>query len=309
VSGSGWDNSLGVPVLVSEREPTTPWNDCTWASGTMFGNAETLGIYPPKRATYEALRAASGDLGFSNMADLVKGMTKLWGWTGKVVGTWAALESALASKGAATIVQGMYGALPTHYRRWQPNFLGPHAVYVQRLSTSLWIEDPLALWGYSGEVISLADVKSFFTGLGGAQAMLGRVGGRDMLVIEEVHLNPKGAVIFRIAPGATVRGWDPARPGKPIKTNTWANGSGAHYDAMVNVSWPGTSPAPVPHGTFLRCIDGFYAGLLIAPSEVIEGDTGKWYTQADMDAQLARIEGIKAKNAEIKALSTDIEDD
>lgn len=90
----------------------------------------------------------------------------------------------------------------------------------------------------------------------------------DMLVVSEAtkFAAPR---TWRAKAGQTLRGYSPAQPGKVVKTVTFATATPALADATVYVSYPGTSPAPVPNGgPFLRVTDGAFAGLLIVASLV-----------------------------------------
>lgn len=75
---------------------------------------------------------------------------------------------------------------------------------------------------------------------------------------------PDGPRTVTIPAGTTLAGYDPAQPGRTLKTSTWTNGSSMHADAEASVAWIGTGTAPIPKGgPFLRITDGVYAGLLV----------------------------------------------
>jgi hypothetical protein len=92
----------------------------------------------------------------------------------------------------------------------------------------------------------------------------------DALMLAVVTRQPfPTPVIWRVAAGTTLRGYDPAQPGKVAKEMRFASDSLAHATARVGVSWPGTSPAPIPRGyPFLEVSDGAFAGLLIVEAQV-----------------------------------------
>ena len=158
------------PAHVTETDERV-WNDCTWASATMWIDKLTGGAVTVDR---EKLRAASGDAtGGSSLGDVVRGARKLLG-----LDLEAAREERLSmgdlldrlAAGGGAIVQGSYSALPSHLTRHDPGFAakGPaasgHAVYVgplDRATGRVWWDDPLAPAGGSGEWISVKDLKRF----------------------------------------------------------------------------------------------------------------------------------------------------
>lgn len=175
--------SVYIPVLVSEREPRPPWTDCTWCSGVMLANgAAGTTWYPPTRAEYEALRAASGDLiGGSTITDLTRGMLTRYGWAGRVVDTWT--QICTVPIGTVLAIQGSMGAIGAHYRRWDSSFTGAHCAAVVRTGQdSWWWLDPLAPAGYPGEPIPLLTLRAYFTGLAGAEAMTAPTSSRPGFV-------------------------------------------------------------------------------------------------------------------------------
>lgn len=93
--------------------------------------------------------------------------------------------------------------------------------------------------------------------------------GGDMLGIVTATLLEGAPRQFSIPAGTTLNGYDPARPGKAIVSQTFPTGSSAPADARVRVEWPDVSPLPIPNGyPFLRCTAGIYAGLLVVESYV-----------------------------------------
>lgn len=106
---------------------------------------------------------------------------------------------------------------------------------------------------------------------------------------------PGGNATFRIPAGATISGYDPAKPGAPVKTNTWTKASQATASARAFVTWSGTTNPPIPKGgPFLEVIDGYYAGLLIVEAKVsvTPPPDPTPYSQADLDR--SRSEGVAA---------------
>lgn len=138
-----------------------------------------------------ALRQASGipQSEGTNFAAMDRAITALFGaqlggllyseanGTGNRQMTGAQLKAYLA-KGGGVVACGYYKDLPTHYRRWSPNFGGGHAAYVQGVGDTLRWFDPLAagdasyrgeamtwdvLWGFIWTSGSMDPTKNFVT--------------------------------------------------------------------------------------------------------------------------------------------------
>lgn len=75
---------------------------------------------------------------------------------------------------------------------------------------------------------------------------------------------------FTIPANTTLYGYDPAQPGKPVRSfGPSPTASGANADSTDNVAWYQTSSPPVPRGgPFLHVVDGALAGLLVVASLV-----------------------------------------
>lgn len=181
------------PPQCTEREPDGSWEDCTWASGVMLWNAVNgKAVVPSTRKEYEALRVAGGDGPAekpgdgSNLAQLQVGMEERYGWAPTRIGppgaphpSFATLMQHLDKPGDCAVVQGLMGAWPAshHWNRWDRQFRGPHAGYLQRESdlARVWWMNPLAPADYPGEWMSLTDLRRYWDAwIGGAA--LGRVG-------------------------------------------------------------------------------------------------------------------------------------
>lgn len=197
-----------TPAQCTEREPGS-WEDCTWASGVMLQNlAHGANVVPSTRAEYEALRVAGGDGPAenpgdgSNVAQLVIGMLRRYGWQPRRVGppgfpkaSWADVLNGLAKVGAGAVVQGSMGAWSrdSHWRRWDPNFAGGHAMFVERVDTRdrVWLQNPLAPATYPGEFMPMADLKAFYDAFYGGLAF--------------AQLGQQSPPKVHIARGATIR--------------------------------------------------------------------------------------------------------
>lgn len=91
--------------------------------------------------------------------------------------------------------------------------------------------------------------------------------GADMPYVTINHFDtPRSASIPK---GGKVDGYDPAKPGAAVKSETFADGSSFSVDAQVSVDWPGDSTPPVPHGSgFYRAYNGVFTGLLIPSGQI-----------------------------------------
>jgi hypothetical protein len=163
----------------TERIGPPPWINCVFSSGVMLARKASLKATPAGAKEVRRLRAASADThAAATPAHLVRAYHVRYGWTVPIWhGTWVALISALAHKSGAALFLS-YGQLPTHFRRWDPTFVGGHCVYVQGtgpkgsgLAGHVWIIDPLApkyLPGtktlYRGEWIANTDLRKAIYG-------------------------------------------------------------------------------------------------------------------------------------------------
>lgn len=190
IGDQSWTQSAADHV--TEREAGS-WVDCVPASGVEFARAGANDrAIPATAAEREALRAAMGlapDHGGATLAQLSAGLEARYGFTAQVITrSWADLAGHVARAGTVAVVTGRYGALPAHFRRWDPTFSGAHAVavYGQGGTLSPWWCDPLAPTGaYRGEPITTSALRSYFEGYTGAGALLADVGGltRDEMAI------------------------------------------------------------------------------------------------------------------------------
>ena len=252
--------------------------DCTFASGLMLSNKATLGAHPTTRPEREAIaRAAGKPEGFENatLQDLASGLNARYSWSGRILeGAWTAFLAALVP-GVGAVIQGYYSALPVHFARFDPNFAAKgngsyHAMYVERRADgSLWLIDPLfhGVTGYTGEPIAAAQLAPYATAYGSpARAMLATEG--EAVPIATVTLTPFEAPrTFRVAAGATVKGYRPDSP-TPVKTETFPVASSATADAQAAIV-QSPNAAVIPHGSpFLRVATGDFKGLYIPGSSV-----------------------------------------
>lgn len=166
-----------VPFLISQRE-SGQWEDCTWTSGVMLGNFMCgRNRYPPTRAEYESLRAASGEPrelegdGSSIMPNLYDGMTARYGMVGIVLDSWTEVEREFVRvPGTAVAIQGMNAKLGAARIT---SFAGAHCILVVNDDGVLRALNPLAIEGSAPITISAATLRAYFTALPGARAMLG----------------------------------------------------------------------------------------------------------------------------------------
>lgn len=154
-----------------------PDEDCLWSSGVEFLREGYDPSIPPHPAEADALRAASGDTGFSNMTNFRVGVAKRY----------PKIELNPSQTGAANIIAHfkMNGAprvglvlgkltnMSTHFRRWYPNFTGGHAIFVAwSPDKGFWLCDPGAPENlpdgtkYLGEPVSEAELAKFIGSYG-----------------------------------------------------------------------------------------------------------------------------------------------
>ncbi len=127
---------------------------------------------------------------------------------------------------------------------------------------------------YGGSATNAGCLRDYIHAHGGAPT-------EDPMAIVTVTPFPAGPRRFHIPGGATLNGYDPARPGAPVASvSVDAGGSAADADATVRVDWPGAPiqpgaslPGPIPRGgPFLRVTDGKLVGLLVAARVVTLDD-------------------------------------
>src|SRR5262245_37471112 len=176
------------PRQCTEREPGG-YEDCTWCSGVMLANAGFgANIAPSTRTEYESLRVAGGDGPAenpgdgSNLGQLLVGMQRQYSWApsgSSAHSDWIDVRERLEDVGDCAVLQGSMGvfAKDSHWRRWDAQFDGAHAVFVERIDGDdhLWWMNPQAPNKYQGEFISLADARRYYEGLDGG-ALYTRVG-------------------------------------------------------------------------------------------------------------------------------------
>lgn len=245
---------------ISERQ-SGPWIDCIWQSAVEWLRQVHDPTIPATHAEGDALRAASGDTGFSNFDDLDRGTKARYGWSLPALVPPGALWATLAP-GTAAVVIGNTGAWPpsSHWRRWSPGSVVNHAVFVYRFDGSnfVWWCDPLAPPGaYNGEPMPKAELLRFVAAAGAAQ-LVAPILEVPVAVVVLTPLLPVRT--FRVA--ATARGFRPDSP-SPVKSAQFAT---AHADATAVISQ--TPASLVPHGSFVRAFDGPLAGLYIPAGEV-----------------------------------------
>lgn len=179
------------------------WEDCTFVSGLEWWRATG---HPEVEATHseaERLRCAAGEppTGGTSIPDLQRGIANRYGGDTPAPRFAKGLRLKL---GEVAVVQGLYGALPAHYRRWDTGFTGPnskHAVIVFYDSlTTVWWCDPLAPEGeYQGERMTYADLDKFTGGFPNAAAMVGIIVGD---IMQPLPITDKNAVTADVLTGA-----------------------------------------------------------------------------------------------------------
>ena len=159
------------PAFVSEREAGL-WEDCVWAAAEMMLDKWTSGVTIVDR---KRLRKLSGDTeGGSSLADVERafariGFPLIWSPRGGDNVTWPELLERL-ERGGGAILLGDYGKLPRYNGRWERGFWAQegenddHAMYLDRYDRKrgrIFVMDPLAPAGWTGEWISVAALKKY----------------------------------------------------------------------------------------------------------------------------------------------------
>lgn len=172
-----------TPPLMSERdEPYAPsWRDCTYAAAMMAAykagfRAFPLGYTAAEREALERSDDRPDETGAS-VLDIDLAMRRRYGFTLKPV----AVPLATVLAGPATtglLVSGRNDLLPSHLRRWSPKFMGGHAVYVQPVGDKARVRwmDPLATWGFPGEIVAVSTVLAWARPYGPGMARFAREG-------------------------------------------------------------------------------------------------------------------------------------
>jgi hypothetical protein len=211
-----------VPRQVSEREPGG-WEDCVWCTGVMLHcSVHGRNLVPNTRAEYEALRVAGGDGprekpgDGSNHQQLVDGIRRRYDWVPSRLGPpgsahvpWSTVLAHLDTPGDVVALQGSMGvwSRTSHWRRWDPQFDGPHDVLVTRRDrySRLWWQNPQAPNEYPGEWISLTEARRYYEGFAGG-IIFDRV-GRLAPVNFRVFIEPGARLRLYTLDGQCIESW------------------------------------------------------------------------------------------------------
>lgn len=295
---------------ITERDGTTPWNDCTWASGLEWYRLVYDASRPATIAEMHALRAASGEptTGGSNLGDLARGIAARYHVTIPA----RVDNNTLPQPGQAAVVQGSMVAFGSSnpLSKWDPSFDDSHAVLVMNLGGVFYWCDPEAPAGAAVPVvISKADLLAFISKFNG-QSVIGNIKGyqapaqeADMLPLTTSLLGAK----FTIKSGSNIR-VEPRIASTKVRATTAvevvsggvgtfkgdvdpANGSDVWYGWVENGAWRFTAKDNV---------------TLVTPSTT----TDDGYTKATQDAAVAAAlapvnAALAASKAQVTSLTTD----
>jgi len=159
------------PPLVSERQAGTDV-DCVPCSALMLVLAHAPGKAPATHAEAKRLRAAANvsPYGGTSVEAINKGVTKRYGFTPRIVTTFAQLWAALKpGNGAYVIIRPDRFPWNHPLRIFNGNFHGLHCVYVGRkgFRRRVWMIDPEGPPGYKGAWVSKSDLAKAFVGSAG----------------------------------------------------------------------------------------------------------------------------------------------
>lgn len=265
-----------TPPLVSERDdpysPNGAWRDCAYASAMMLVHKGGKRWWPKgygvtERELLERADDKPDERG-ANYKDVQLAVARRYAITLPTVTDAGLASGLLGSDTRGFSVPGVMGLVPTFLRRWDPTFVGNHQVYVQPLGDGTHVRwmDPLATWGYGGDIVPIQTVVVFNDPFPGQALTLKEGDATDYRLAVTKY---PAARRWRVAAGTTLAGYDPERPGAAVRTVTFAINSSAMADAEVTVTWPNYQTPPVPRGgPFLRVTSGGFTGLLIPKSKV-----------------------------------------
>lgn len=290
-------------VHVSERQ-SGKWEDCVWMSAVEWLRQVYRRSIPATHAEGDALRLASGDLGFSNFWNLEAGVQVRYGWSlpdpVPAAGLWAALKP-----GSAAIVVGSLPAWPSgsHWRRWDPGSTADHATFAYRFDATdaVWWCDPLAPTGigYQGEVMPKAELLRF-VGL----KSWGQLVAPILEGVMAIYQRRETPGTFTIRAGVEVHGYRPNASGWEVaKTRPKAVvvSLPASFDATLGRLSGTTTPS-----SLLAISTGYFAGLYVDTAEVDETVNpapldATPFSQYDLDAATAALKDkIAAAQAALK---------
>lgn len=156
--------TLRRPSMVTQRK-TPPWDDCSLASGAMLADYATSGRI---RLTAAQVRAESGVPDRPDASDptTLEQMAHALSVLAPNVEldirrdlTWPQFTDRLRA-GAGAVLQGRNAALTPTLHRWDPAYMGGHAVFVMADAPgTLWWMDPEAPAAFPGESVREADVR------------------------------------------------------------------------------------------------------------------------------------------------------
>lgn len=213
--------ALKQHIHVTERDGTTPWNDCTWAAGLewhrLFRNPAT----PATIFEMHQLRAASGEptTGGSNIPNLREGIRVRYKYTAPApISGFSVLWNSM--NGRVAVAQGSMKAFgaASRYSRWDMDFDGAHAVLAYRPKDEdrVWWCDPLAPSWYQGEWMSKADFQRYVNAFGG-QHLVGAIREEAITMAQAVHTDETPKIID-VPAGTMLYELDGKTPYKTVST-------------------------------------------------------------------------------------------
>jgi hypothetical protein len=222
------------------------------------------------------------------------------------------LRELLAIPGLAVAVIGVNGRIDYNdpWRRWQRGFTGWHSVTELTAGGGKVLHlDPLATWNFEGDEIDSSVVTKF--AIGTAEYVrymrIGELVQEGSMGYNKAFSPFPALVTAHISAGATVYGYDPDRPGAPVKKYTAPADRGSSFavQGRETVTFP-DAPATIPHGTFLKGASdptkgGVFTNLLVI-ERYVQLDPipqPKAFTQADVDA--AKRAGANTAAADVAA--------
>ncbi len=163
-----------LPAFQTERDEPAPWDDCTRRSVGMLVDWMTHGATVTNG---EGIPATGGGTPGKGATDLATAAAWVKLTFGIDIGCLYASPPTFAQLQGLTggmVVQGLYGAVPAPYDRWDPTFTGGHAVFAYHDADGFFVMDPLGdpAQGYRGETWPDDVVQAYAYGLSGNQTVL-----------------------------------------------------------------------------------------------------------------------------------------
>ncbi len=260
-----------IPPLVTEHEPGTDYN-CVPCSGLMQKLANAPGSAPATLAEAKAIRAASGIpmTGPMSSLNLIVGERNRYHWQPAEIPRGFASIWASLTPGHSATASGIPTDAPvgSPFRHWLPNYSGGHRVYVARMDSldRVWLLDPEAPDGYSGEWASKSDLARFVQN--GSTHTVAPIAETHMSFMDSINLPDPNPRTYHIAANKTIQIYDPATPGAPVGSIT-AGPTGKPGTCVARAS---ITSNVIPKGSGFLRLDWTTTRVIVAAEVFLDPD-------------------------------------